>query len=46
MSHRPHKCNDCGAEIDSGARCSSCQEAKDRREWEGEERRRREAEGR
>lgn len=29
MSHRPHKCNDCGQEIESGARCSECQAKKD-----------------
>jgi hypothetical protein len=24
-----HKCNDCGAEIESGARCAECQAKKD-----------------
>ena len=28
-SHRPHKCNDCGKEIESGARCAECQAKKD-----------------
>ena len=29
MSHKPHKCNDCGKEIASGARCAECQAKKD-----------------
>lgn len=29
MSHRPHKCNRCGATIASGALCSDCQAKKD-----------------